>query len=47
MENAGYMLSAFIIIWAALLGYVFMLSRRQAKIHRDIELLKENISQQG
>jgi len=46
MENAGYMLSAFIVIWAALLGYVFILSRRQAKIHRDIELLQETFGQQ-
>ncbi len=41
MENAGYLLAAFLIMWAGLLGYLFMLGRRQASLRREIELLKE------
>jgi|GEM_PF-1794688 len=46
MENAGYMLAAFIVIWTALLGYIFVLSRRQARIQRDIQLLQETLGRQ-
>ncbi len=43
MENAGYMLAAFIVIWSGLLAYIFILWRTQAKLHRDIKLLKESL----
>ncbi len=41
MENAGYLLAAFTIAWLALFGYIFVLSRRQQHLRRDIDLLKE------
>ncbi|MDD2252308.1 MAG: CcmD family protein [Dehalococcoidales bacterium] len=45
MENAGYLLAAFIIIWAALLAYIFILARKQAGIRREIELIRENLAE--
>jgi CcmD family protein len=46
MENAGYLLAAFGVIWLGLLLYVFVLTQRQAKLRRDIELLQENLKDQ-
>jgi len=46
MENAGYLLAAFGVIWLGLLLYVFVLAQRQAKLRRDIELLEENLKDQ-
>jgi CcmD family protein len=43
MENAGYLLAAFICIWAALLIYMFIIARAQAKLRRDVELLQESL----
>jgi len=40
MENFGYLLAAFTIIWAGLFGYVFILSQRQKRLRREIDLLK-------
>ncbi len=41
MENGGYLFAAFTIAWLALFGYIFVLSRRQQRLRRDIDLLKE------
>ena len=46
MENAGYLLAAFGVIWLGLLLYVFVLAQRQAKLRQDIELLQENLKDQ-
>jgi len=43
MENAGYLLAAFGVIWLGLLLYIFVLAQRQTKLRRDIELLQESI----
>lgn len=43
MENAGYLLAAFIIIWAVVFGYVFWLQRKQAGLQRQIEMLRESL----
>ncbi len=40
MENSGYLLAAFSIIWVALFTYVFVLAQRQKQLRRDIEQLK-------
>jgi CcmD family protein len=45
MENAGYMLAAFIIIWAALLVYMFLIARKQTALRRDIELIQEQLEE--
>ncbi len=41
MENAGYLLAAFAVVWAVVFGYVIILFNRQKELRRDIELLKE------
>ena len=41
MENLGYFLAAFIIVWALVFGYVLWLSARQCKLRQDIKSLCE------
>ena len=41
MENAGYLIAAFAVVWAAVFGYVFSLFNRQRKLRREIDSLKE------
>jgi CcmD family protein len=43
MENAGYLLAAFIIIWAVVFTYVLYMQRKQKKLQRQIELLQESV----
>lgn len=47
MENLGYLFAAFTIVWLALFGYIFSLSRRQVKLRRDIDLLKEVLKEEA
>ena len=44
MENAGYLLSAFIIIWAVVFGYIVFMQRKQRKLGREIEALKKSVN---
>ena len=44
MENLGYLFAAFSIVWAAIFGYIFSLSRKQRQLRREINLLKERAS---
>jgi len=41
MENMGFLFAAFTIIWALVFGYVFCMYRKQRKLQREIDLLKE------
>ena len=41
MENAGYLLAAFIVIWVVVFGYVGFMQRKQRKLQRQIDLLQE------
>ena len=43
MENAGYLLLAFIIIWAVVFGYIVFMQRKQRKLEREIGTLKNSI----
>ena len=45
MENAGYMLAAFAIVWAVIFGYVLVLFNRQQKLQREIDSLKETLEE--
>ena len=47
MENAGYLLAAFTLIWAFVFGYVLMLINRQRRLKREIELMKETFKEKG
>ncbi len=41
MENAGYLFTAFSIVWAVVFGYVLLLFNRQRKLRRELDSLKE------
>ncbi len=41
MENAGYLLAAFIICWVIVFGYVLFLFNKQRSLQREIRALKE------
>ena len=43
MGNMSFLFAAYTIIWAAVFGYVFHLYRKQRKLQREINLLKETI----
>ena len=43
MENAGYLLAAFAIIWAVIFGYVLIMQRKQRRLQRQIKLLRESL----
>ena len=43
MENAGFLLTAFIVVWAAVFGYVLFLVNRQAKLRHELDLLGEEL----
>ncbi|MDY6893097.1 MAG: CcmD family protein [Chloroflexota bacterium] len=45
MENAGYLFAAYTIIWALVFGYTLSLYRKQKKLQRDVDLLKENLEE--
>ncbi len=46
-ENLGYLFAAFTVFWLALFGYIFALSRRQQRLRRDIDLLKETLKEEA
>lgn len=43
MRNLFYLLAANIIIWVAIFGYVFSLSRRNRELEREFDALKEQL----
>ena len=45
MENAGYLLAAFAIIWALVFGYVLLLFNTQRRLRREINSLKEALKE--
>ena len=46
MENLEYFFAVCIVIWLGFFGYLFYLSRKQNKLRREIELLKEDLEQE-
>jgi len=47
MENAGYLLAIFIIVWVVLFGYIFILSQKQRQLRRDIDLLDRVVTKRN
>ncbi len=45
MENAGYLLAAFAIVWAVVFGYVLILLSRQKRLQREIDSLKRSLEE--
>jgi CcmD family protein len=43
MDNWGYIVAAFMVVWIGLLIYVFTLVQREKTLRRDIETLKEDM----
>ena len=44
MENAIFLFAAYTIIWGVTFGYVFHLQRKQKRLWRTINSLKEHIN---
>ncbi|MFC1939342.1 CcmD family protein [Chloroflexota bacterium] len=47
MENAGYLLVAFSIVWAAVFAYVLVLFNRQKQLQRELDSLKKTLKEKG
>ncbi len=45
MENAGYLLAAFTIIWAVIFGYMLLLFNRQRSLRREINSLRDALKE--
>jgi len=43
MENLGYLFTAYTIIWAVVFGYVLFMQRKQRRLQRQIDLLRESV----
>lgn len=41
MENLGYLLAAYGIIWAVVFGYVLYMQRKQRKLNKQVGQLRE------
>ena len=46
MENLGYLFAIYSIVWAAIFGYVFYLYRTQRKLRREVDSLRDSLSNQ-
>ncbi|MFC1914072.1 CcmD family protein [Chloroflexota bacterium] len=42
MENMGYLLAAFAVIWAVVFGYVIFMQRKQRWLQRQIDLIQQS-----
>ncbi|MFC1990066.1 CcmD family protein [Chloroflexota bacterium] len=47
MENAGYLLAAFSIVWSAVFAYIFVLFNRQKQLRRELDSLKKTLKEKG
>jgi CcmD family protein len=43
MENWGYLVAAYTIIWVVLSIYIFAIYRRQRQLRREIDSLKQKL----
>ena len=42
MENLGYLFAAYTVIWAVIFGYMLFMQRKQARLQRQIDLLRKS-----
>ncbi len=47
MENTGFLLAAFSIVWAVVFGYILLLVNRQRKLRIEIDSLKAMLKEKG
>ena len=40
MENAGFLFSAYAIVWAVLFGYVLYLINKQKSVEKELDAIK-------
>ena len=44
MENLGYLITAYAIIWVAVFGYVFWLARKIHRVSKDLLMIERKSS---
>ena len=42
MENLGYLLAAYTVIWAVVFGYILFMQRKQRILQRQIDMWQES-----
>ena len=42
MENSGYLLAAYTVIWAVVFGYILFMQRKQRRLQRQIDMLQDS-----
>ena len=40
-SGLGYVVAAYAVVWLFIFGYLYSLNRRQAKLRRDIDMMKQ------
>ena len=43
MDNLGFFLAAYAVIWAVLFGYVFFMQRKQIRLQREIDSIEQSL----
>ena len=43
MENLGYLLAAYTIIWAVVFGFILFMQQKQRRLQRQIDMWQESI----
>ena len=43
MENLGYLLAAYTVIWTVIFGYVLFMQHKQRRLQRQIKRLQESV----
>jgi CcmD family protein len=41
MENLGYLMAAYTVIWAVVFGYILFMQRKQRRLQRQLDRLQE------
>ncbi len=42
MENLGYLLVAYTVIWAVVFGYILFMQRKQRRLQRQIDMWQKS-----
>jgi len=44
MENMGFLLAAYTVIWAIVFVYILFMRKKQRRLQRQIDMLQESIN---
>jgi CcmD family protein len=47
MENSGYLFAAYTVIWAVVFGYVLLMYRKQRRLKRQIDRLRDSTEEKS